>query len=495
MSLSNTIHQGLHKEDSATTADEVTYDAGPTASRFHRDTKNFIRVFLGPVGGGKTVACIMEILSKAFTQEAYKGIRRSRWALVRQTYPELKHTTLKTWQAWVSESVCHVNMQPPYSGVIKQELPDGTRVECEIIFLALDQPDDVKKLKSIEFTGIFINEVRYCDETIFQTCKERIGRYPEMKPDDGFMGPTWDGIIADTNAWSTTHWLYEMFDTGNVPEGHKLYEQPPAIFWKQETKEKGHWEVNPDAENARYLKADYYSRQLIGGKDDILRVELGLERGMSRQGKPVFPNFNEKLHVASEVLQPRRGLPLILAFDWGLSPACIISQFMPGGFIHVLEALSPQDESFEEFLDGYVSPTLNKKYAGYKLLGVGDPAGRGRSGLDKRTPFIMLNERGLNCKPAVTNSFIPRKEAVDWFLDRHKLLISPQLTILREGLGGGYYYAEIQSNRGMFKETAMKNQYSHSMDALQYTCLFVKYSSSGSAKPTSEPVKSKFKYA
>jgi hypothetical protein len=433
----------------------------------------------------------MEILLKAFAQEAYRGVRRTRWAIVRSTYPELKNTTLKSFQEWVPERMCHVNMQPPFSGLIKQDLPDGTRVEAEIIFLALDQADDVKKLKSIEFTGIFINEVRYCDETIFITCKERVGRYPKKSPDEGFMGASWSGIIADTNAWATTHWLYEMFDTGEVLEGHKLYEQPPAIYWQKDSDGKGgHWEVNPDAENLYYLPANYYARQLIGGKDDILRVELGLERGISRQGKPVFPNFSEKLHVSPKPLVGRRGIPLVLAFDWGLNPGCIFGQPQPGGFAHILECLSPADLSLEEFTDDYVIPLLNKKYGGYNIIAVGDPSGA-RSKLVKATPYSILAERGIRCYPTTTNKFKVRKEAVDWFLDRHKLLIDPSLTVLREGFAGGYHYAEIQNNKGMYKEEPVKNMYSHPLDAVQYFALYLKY---GFKVPSGEEKKEEKKF-
>jgi hypothetical protein len=478
------------------TGDAINYTASPTLSLFHRDNDDLIRVVLGPVGGGKTVGCLMEILSRAFTQEPYKGVRRSRWGIVRATYPELKNTTLKTFQEWIPDEMCHVNMQPPYSGFIKQKLEDGTFVECEVIFLALDQADDVKKLKSIEFTGIFINEVRYCDEVIFLTCKERLSRYPPLKPDEGFNGPTWYGIIADTNAWATTHWLYEMFDTGDVPDGHKLYEQPPAIYWEKDENAKsgkgGRWVVNPDAENLRYLKPDYYQNQINGGKDDILRVELGLERGISRQGKPVFPNFSEKLHVSAKPLVPRRGLPLILGFDWGLNPGCVFAQLHPGGFIYLLECLNPSDKSLEEFADDEVIPLLNKKYQGFKITAVGDPSG-GRSKLVKATPYSILGDRGIRCYPATTNVFKVRKESVDWFLDRHKLVIDPSLTPLREGFAGGYYYAEMQNNKGIYKQEPVKNMYSHPMDSVQYICLYTKY---GFKVPKGEKKEEKkFRYA
>lgn len=489
----------LHNE-TPTTGDEIKYDAAPTASRLHEDRTSFVRVILGPVGGGKTVACIMDILTKAFVQAPYRGVRRTRWAIVRSTYPELKNTTLKTWQSWVPERLCHVNMSPPFTGMIRQNLADGTLVEAEVIFLALDQVEDVKKLKSIEFTGIYINEIRYCDETIFLTCKERVGRYPPKKPDEGFNGATWKGILADTNAWPTTSWLYDMFDTGKTPEGHKLYEQPPAIYWVEEKKTgdktiPAHWETNPDAENLRYLDADYYDKQLIGGKDDLLRVELGLERGVSRQGKPVFPQFKAKVHVSKEILVPRRGIPLILGFDWGLSPACVVAQFLPGGMVHIYDALSPTDQSLEEFLDDYVLPLLNRKYAGFQIQAVGDPSG-GRSGLAVGTPFVILKSRGIHCRPAITNKWIPRKEAVDWFLDRHKLLISPDLTVMIEAFSGGYFYAEMQgsAHRGTYKEVPVKNSYSHPMDGTQYICLYIKHSSSGIVAPVSSETK-KFKYA
>src|SRR5580765_8559626 len=121
--------EALHETPLPTTSDAINYNASPTISQFHRDVTSFIRVILGPVGGGKTIGCLMEILIRAFAQAPYKGLRRTRWAVVRSTYPELKNTTLKSFQAWVPERMCHVNMQPPFSGMVKQDLGDGTSVE------------------------------------------------------------------------------------------------------------------------------------------------------------------------------------------------------------------------------------------------------------------------------------------------------------------------------------------------------------------------------
>jgi rubredoxin len=94
--------------------------------------------------------------------------------------------------------------------------------------------------------------------------------------------------------------------------------------------------------------------------------------------------------------------------------------------------------------------------------------------LDKRTPFDVLKAVGINAKPAPTNSFIPRKEAVDWFLDRDgKLMVSPNCTYIREAFVGGYVYDEIKGTKET-KNTPKKNKFSHGMDAVQYIALDVR---------------------
>ncbi len=73
---------------------------GPVAGRFLRSDARR-RVIMGPFGSGKSVACCAEIMRRAREQAAAgDGMRRTRWAVVRNTYPELKNTTVKTWRDW-----------------------------------------------------------------------------------------------------------------------------------------------------------------------------------------------------------------------------------------------------------------------------------------------------------------------------------------------------------------------------------------------------------
>ncbi len=78
---------------------EVNYSTvhTPTLAKFHA-SKTRRRGVMGPIGSGKSTAMCMEIMRRAQQQEpGPDGIRRTRWAVVRNTYRELKDTTLATW--------------------------------------------------------------------------------------------------------------------------------------------------------------------------------------------------------------------------------------------------------------------------------------------------------------------------------------------------------------------------------------------------------------
>ena len=153
----------------------------------------FFRGIRGPVGSGKSVSCCVEIFRRALAQKPNKqGIRRSRWAIIRNTNPQLKTTTIKTWLDWFPEDAWgKFTWSVPYTHMIKKG-----DLELEVLFLALDRPEDVKKLLSLELTGIWVNEAREIPKSIIDACTMRVGRFPSMR--DG--GATWTGVICDTNA-------------------------------------------------------------------------------------------------------------------------------------------------------------------------------------------------------------------------------------------------------------------------------------------------------
>lgn len=185
--------------------------------------------------------------------------------------------------------------------------------------------------------------------------------------------------------------------------------------------------------------------------------------------------WSDREHVATSPLTPDKYLPVLVGFDWGLNPAAVFGQISRNGTLVVVDELFPGvDTSLEEFIESWLQPLLNERYRGCRFEGFGDPAGLGRSPLDKRTPFMLINAVGIACRPARTNDWIPRRDAVASFLMRRKgLLLSPHCKLLREGFNRGYRYGRIQTT-GNFRPRPEKNEFSHPHDALQYLALGVK---------------------
>ena len=95
----------------------------------------------------------------------HEGKRKSRWAIIRNTYRELTDTTMETFFDWLPQSQ-GLLLKKDMKFYWTQELPDGTTLEAQFLFRALDKPDDIKKLLSLEITGAWINEAREIPKAI-----------------------------------------------------------------------------------------------------------------------------------------------------------------------------------------------------------------------------------------------------------------------------------------------------------------------------------------
>lgn len=454
----------------------VTYHPpGPVAASFHQDD-SFVRGLMGPVGSGKSSSCCVEIVMRALRQEPwYDGVRRSRWAIIRNTYPELKSTTIKTWETWFPSNVAPIRWDTPITSHMRiDDIGDGTAMDLEVVFLALDSETDTGKLRSLELTGVWINEASEIARGVFDMTTQRVGRFPSKLKG----GPSWTGVILDTNPPDDDHWYYHFAEV-ETPKGWKFFRQPGGLYFDQEKEENV---PNPDAENVDNLPNGhgYYLQQLGGKLDTWINVFLRGNYGTTSDGKPVYPEWNDRVHVASEPLKPTRGLPIILGWDFGLTPSCIIGQMMPNGRLHILEELVAEDMGIRQFASDVVRPVLTTKYNGFARFSEGDPAGQIRAQTDERTCLQELAELGIPTEPAPTNDWIPRRESVAYFLTRMidggpGFLLDPSCTTLRKGMNGRYRYERLKtSGSARYRDRPIKDQFSHPHDALQYLCMRVR---------------------
>lgn len=445
----------------------IEYEASPVISQFHASDA-VVRGLMGPVGSGKSVACCLEIFYRAISQRPNKmGVRKTRIAAVRNTYPELKTTTIKTWQDWFPDDICPINWGSPITGNLRIPMPDGTRVEAEILFMALDRPTDVKKLLSLELTMGWMNEARELPKEIVDGMTMRIGRYPAKR--DG--GPTWVGVFMDTNPPDDDHWWYQMAEV-EKPKGWDFFRQPGALL-----KEGEFWLPNPEAENHHHqpLGFQYWLNMVPGKSLDWINVYVLGNYGTIQDGKPIYPEWNDQRHVSDEPLEPYKGLPLRLGWDFGLTPACAIFQLSPKGQIRVLDECVSADMGIRRFIKEMVRPMLQNKYEGMPLISHGDPAGSQRSQTEEDTCLQILAEEGIPTESAWTQEYIMRRESVAQFLTTTDIdgepgfMISPTCKVLRKGFNGSYKYERIQMpGEARFRDKPAKTIASHVHEALQY---------------------------
>lgn len=446
--------------------------AGPVVDRFHA-SEAFVRGLMGPVGSSKSSACCIEIFRRASAQPPDGQRRRkTRWAVLRNTYPELKSTTIKTWLEWFPFTA--MRWDAPISGHIDTWLPDKTRLVVEIYFLALERPEDVGKLKSLELTGAWLNEAGEMAKQVFDMVTQRVGRYPPKR--DG--GPLWSGVLLDSNPPDTDSWWYRVFEEQNNA-GFEVFKQPGGLMVDRD----GRYVSNPMAENIANLPGgyDYYLRQLAGKSKEWIRVYLEGRYGIVIDGKPIYPEYNDDLHCRE--IEPIAGKPLLLGLDYGLTPAAAIGQLSARGQLLIHEELCGEDMGIAQFARDILRPALATRWPDFGFQAFGDPAGNSRAQSDEKTCFMALAEAGIPACPAMSNEFVPRREAVARYLTRltdghPAFLLHPRCTRLRKGFMGGYCYRRLAVAGEKYRDAPDKNQYSHPHDALQYLALGTQFAES-----------------
>jgi hypothetical protein len=167
--------------DPTATGALIDYCPSPTILALHNSSA-FIKAVAGPPGGGKSVGAFMDGLLRCMRQPADRdGVRRFRLACARATYPKLKTTTLKTVQDWMPREFGDVKLTAPMESLYTFPLPDGTRVRFEVLFIALEDEQDIEDMKSLEVSMFWLHEATELAEAILRIAVQRVGRYPSMK--------------------------------------------------------------------------------------------------------------------------------------------------------------------------------------------------------------------------------------------------------------------------------------------------------------------------
>ena len=457
---------------------------GAVLRAYMRDQRDVV-VIRGPLGSGTSSTSCLKLFSlMCQTPAGLDGVRRSRWIVVRNTYAQLRDTTLATWRNWFPEKLYgRIIMSRPMVHEMR-----WAGVEADVIFIALDDEADVEKLRSLEITGGWINELEFVDKILFTEAKSRCGRYPTQVSVG--HAPFWSGIIADMNAPSEEHWLPQM--TGEVPypedvpadkrptwpESWGYHIQPAAILDRlgADGKWDGGYVANSEAENLRYLKggAAYYLSNVEGNTRAWVQSRLQNKIVTVVDGDPVWPMFVREQHTVPGVLAYNPGYGVDVSLDFGRRPTAIFSQTI-NHRVQIQRELRMYGVGAATFAPE-VKRFLAQHYPGATVRLTGDPKGQDRGQADERTAYDIFKALGMTVTPCPVkgNNIETRLEVVAYALQQFpmghsRILISVAgCPTLVAGMAGKYHLKKIEGNA-----EPVKDKYSDPCDCLGYLLIYL----------------------
>lgn len=491
---------GFEKGGAGVSGVQIKFEtSGPVANRFFY-SRSFIDAIMGPVGGAKTSHAMVKQFGLAGSQvpSPIDGRRRFRTTIVRDTYRNLWRSTIPDWLTWAPRGLGKFtgSDQGPASHVATLQLPDG-ELDFQADFVAIGDNRAEEVLRGYPTTRFLLDEADLFDPSVLDYCTQRAGRYPPMR----HGGPVHRGVDLSFNAPDEENYLYPLLEEekwrddaalleairqlGVLPEGVDLvsfYQQPSGL--------------SPEAENMENLAPGYYQMMMIGKEDWWIRRYIHNRWGYSRDGQPVFLEFDEARHVANSDLVPLRGRVLEFGVDAGRTPAVVIGQRTRDGQYLILDELAVIQRGAEQFGRDVRRFLVDQgdKYAPW-LEGDfpsqvwGDPAADYNSELsDDETWLLRFSESlGLPASPAPSptsrvNALTPRLDAVRSALNgtvvtaqgpQAQLRISRGCRTLTKAFASMYRYKRIRTvgSGHRFDDKPEKNDFSHISDALQYLML------------------------
>jgi hypothetical protein len=506
------------------------FSSSPTAWDF-RQCREFASFIVGPVGSGKSVPLLQRIIEHGREQmPSPDGKRRTRFAIVRNTMPELRSTTAVTYQQiYPADSFGEIVWRSPATHHIVVE-----DLEVEVNLIALDKPQDVKKLLSLELTGAALNEIREIPRSVVSRMTERVGRYGLNE-----RATSWRGIWGDTNPPDSDHWFYRWHHE-ETPQGFQFFAQPPGVleveprgakgaviidenfpqwagikltsavvwtWWKGEVRQVEcpievipaagrYWIVNPWMENLPALSRvaaesnplgarSYYGLALGGKTVEEIQSYLQGVYTFVLDGRRCVPQYNPQVHGVQH-LPVLEDAPLLVGMDIGggtLQPSAAIFQRHPRGpylFHREVVCFDMGVKRFGELLaSAIVQHFPNHVERGLIGTFYGDPAGNKRDEIFETASFDFLrNEYHWRVEPAPSQDPRMRIAALAGPCERMIdgkpgiLVNKTGCPTLHKGLSGAWHFKRLAiSGEERFADSPNKNDESHICDGAGYGLL------------------------
>lgn len=425
----------------------INYTPHASAWMIHQSRAQ-VKAVCGPVGCGKSTMAIWDFFF--LCKESKVPIRG---CVIRESYRELADSTRKTFEEWFGP-ICSYHES---SETARLTFPgdDGVIRTHELMFRSCRKAEEASKFLSTEFAFIWLEEPvpAYSnsgvmggglDIELFKLVLMRVRQKD---------APRYE-VILTFNPPTSRHWVYNEFFKRDLQE---LAKMDYSLFRV------------PRIENEKNLRAGYYDQLLNVLSPDLAKRFVEGEIVTVYPGEAVYKEARESWHIAEDVPYVE-GVPLVLGFDAGRTPCCLITQILPSGQWRWLAEIQLLDASMDQLADT-LGPFIRSRFPQATWRCWIDPAGfAGGQGVSA-SPAEVLAERGFQTQPGAMEWF-PRRETMKQRLSR-SIFEQPCVLISRsgcpnsvEGILGGYRYPK--NFEGRTAEQPLKNEFSHLLNAAEY---------------------------
>ena len=393
---------------------QITFYHAPTLRAALMSTAP-VRIVQGPVESGKSVWGLAAIYKLACEIPRCKdGIRRSRWLVTRQTEAELTRGIIRTYKDWFDEET-YGELKGKMPAVVVCKFLD---VEMEIEFFAFDGDSvgSLKRLRSTEYTGAYINEGQYETLKFVLAVRQRCGRYPPRE-----MCPEYDRLkrlVMDMNAPpADLHWVPLMRGDiplpadwtkaekrrYNKPDDWEFFVQPPIVLPVYDVDgDIIDFEINEDeGENLPFQDREAsLSMGQTGDIDDVKRDYMNMTVQI-KNGRPRYPKFQRDKHVAPSRIKPIEDVPPIIGYDPGINGAAVFFQRINERWraTHEIYCRGNPDLNSAAKTGRRMKQILDDHFPWWTETGVstwGDPFGTRQQTSEKDTYYEIISQFGLH---------------------------------------------------------------------------------------------------
>ena len=398
-------------------------------------------------------------------------------ALVRDTRKNLGNTTGRTLLNWF----------PKYDkrsrrGLSRWKGKEGEWDSCIVMhrgqdllefgFFGVDNPGDLNRFQSYECAIVWLEEVAPAADVVSGVSEEAFAlATTSLRQVPGFRR-----VQISMNAPSRQDWVSRIFlnDLSSMPELGDEERQAiidiranSAVFWIPRGENVGIDEAYREANRMALLaagRADLVTRLVEGRVSDV------------QVGESVTPEFSEDHIVDGLLVNPYR--ELIMSWDFGLYPACLISQILPTGHVGFHKAWCVRNIGTKQMCEQHVLPWLAEqrlklKVDRFTIRHMGGWEGMERSQVNsEETPVrtIMQTIGGVQYIPGPVAWPERRDAAKDGLLRRTGggvpwIRINRQeCEVLIRALQGGWHYKKLPSGE-VIRDAPVKDSSSHPGDA------------------------------